>query len=134
MTRQWQQNQHINAGEAFLNIVPEETASITGKILLPAQGAGKVKVGQAVNVKFDGYPHLEFGMVRGRVKNISLVPVATSQGKFTTVEVEFPQNLLTNYGKTLDFSQEMSGSAEIITEDLRLIERFFNPIRAVVKR
>ena len=96
MTRQWQQNQHINAGEVLLNIVPEETASITGKILLPAQGAGKVKVGQTVNVKFDGYPHLEFGMVRGKVKNISLVPVATPQGKFTTVEVEFPDNLLTN--------------------------------------
>ena len=39
-----------------------------------------------------------------------------------------------HYGKTLDFSQEMSGSADIITEDLRLIERFFNPIKAVLKR
>jgi HlyD family secretion protein len=134
MTRQWQQNQHINVGDIFLNIVPEETAHITGKIMLPAQGAGKVKTGQTVNVKFDGYPHLEFGMVKGRVKNISLVPVATPQGKFTTVEVEFPDNLTTNYGKTLDFSQEMSGAAEIITEDLRLIERFFNPVRAIVKR
>jgi len=134
MSRSWQKNQHINAGEVFLSIVPEETAHITGKILLPAQGAGKVKVGQSVNVKFDGYPHMEFGMVRGKVKNISLVPVATPQGKFTTVEVEFPENLTTNYGKTLDFSQEMSGTAEIITEDMRLIERFINPVKAVVKK
>jgi HlyD family secretion protein len=50
------------------------------------------------------------------------------------VEVEFPENLTTNYGKTLDFSQEMSGTAEIITEDVRLIERFFNPVRALVRR
>ncbi|MCL2042324.1 MAG: HlyD family secretion protein [Bacteroidales bacterium] len=134
MTRPWQKNQHITAGEAFLSIVPEESAQITGKIMLPAQGAGKVKVGQAVNVKFDGYPYMEFGMVRGKVKNISLVPVATQQGKFTMVEVEFPDNLTTNYGKTLDFSQEMSGTAEIITEDLRLIERFFNPVKALIKR
>jgi HlyD family secretion protein len=134
MSKQWQKNQHINAGEVFLSIVPEETAHITGKIMLPAQGAGKVKVGQSVNVKFDGYPYMEFGMVRGKVKNISLVPIATPQGKFTTVEVEFPKNLTTNYGKTLDFSQEMSGSAEIITEDMRLIERFVNPVKAVVRR
>ncbi|MCL2040897.1 MAG: HlyD family secretion protein [Bacteroidales bacterium] len=134
MTRPWQKNQHITAGEALLSIVPEGSAQITGKIMLPAQGAGKVKVGQAVNVKFDGYPYMEFGMVRGKVKNISLVPVATQQGKFTMVEVEFPDNLTTNYGKTLDFSQEMSGTAEIITEDLRLIERFFNPVKALIKR
>jgi len=134
MTKQWQKNQHITTGETLLNIVPEETAQITGKILLPAQGTGKVKVGQTVNVKFDNYSHMEFGMVRGIVKNISLVPIATPQGKFTMVEVEFPDNLTTNYGKTIDFSQEMSGSADIITEDLRLIERFFNPIRSLVKR
>ena len=134
MTKQWQKNQHISVGEAFLNIVPEETAQITGKILLPAQGAGKVKTGQTVNIKFDGYPHMEFGMVRGKVKSISLVPITTPQGKFTMVEVEFPDNLTTNYGKTLDFSQEMSGTADIITEDMRLIERFFNPIRSLMKR
>jgi multidrug resistance efflux pump len=134
MSKPWQQNQHINAGEVFLSIVPEETAHITGKIMLPAQGAGKVKVGQTVNVKFDGYPHMEFGMVRGKVKTISLVPVATQQGKFTMVEIEFPDNLVTNYGKLLDFSQEMSGAAEIITEDTRLIERFINPVKAVVRR
>jgi HlyD family secretion protein len=134
MSKQWQKSQHINAGEVFLSIVPEETAQITGKILLLAQGSGKVKTGQAVNVKFDGYPHMEFGMVKGKVKNISLVPITNQQGKFTMVEIEFPDNLTTNYGKTLDFSQEMSGTAEIITEDMRLIERFFNPIKSLMKR
>jgi HlyD family secretion protein len=134
MSKQWQKSQHINAGEPLLSIVPYETTQITGKIMLPAQGSGKVKKGQAVNVKFDGFPHMEFGMVRGFVKNISLVPIPTEQGKFTMVEVEFPQNLLTNYGKTLDFSQQMSGSAEIITEDLRLMERFLNPIKSLIKK
>ena len=134
MSKLWQKSQHINAGETLLSIVPNETTQITGKIMLPAQGAGKVKKGQAVNVKFDGFPHMEFGMVRGFVKNISLVPIATEKGKFTMVEVEFPQNLQTNYGKTLDFSQQMSGSAEIITEDLRLMERFLNPIKSLIKK
>ena len=134
MSKLWQKSQHINAGEPLLSVVPNETTQIMGKIMLPSQGSGKVKKGQAVNVKFDGFPHMEFGMVRGIVKNISLIPIAGEQGKFTMVEVEFPQNLQTNYGKMLDFSQQMSGTANIITEDMKLIERFLNPIKSLIKR
>jgi HlyD family secretion protein len=78
---------------------------------------------------------MEFGMVRVQIKNISLVPVAVENNqKAYMLEVEFPNSLVTNYGKTLVFSQEMTGSAEIITEDLRLLDKFLNPIRAVIKK
>ena len=50
------------------------------------------------------------------------------------VDVELPQKLITSYNKEIDFKQEMQGSAEIITEDLRLIERFFYQFREVLKR
>jgi len=50
------------------------------------------------------------------------------------LEVDFPEKLLTNYGKELVFSQEMTGSAEIITEDLRLLDKFLNPIKAVIRK
>jgi hypothetical protein len=36
--------------------------------------------------------------------------------------------------KTLEFIQEMSGAAEIITEDLSLLQRLLDPIRAAVKK
>ena len=88
-----------------------------------------------VNVKFDNFPYLEFGMVRVQIKNISLVPIAVAEDKkFYMLEVEFPEKLLTNYGKELTFSQEMTGTAEIITEDLRLLDKFLNPIKAVIKK
>jgi len=134
MAKLWQKNQHVSVGESFINIVPNEDAQITGKILLPAQGAGKVKTGQLVNIKFAGFPHMEFGMVRGVITNISLVPIVSDNGKFTMVEVGFPENLKTNYGKELDFSQQMSGTAEIITEDMRVMERFLNPIKSLLKK
>ncbi|MCL1849977.1 MAG: HlyD family secretion protein [Bacteroidetes bacterium] len=125
----------MNAGEVLVTVVPTEETKIVGKILLPPQGAGKVKEGQFVNVKFDSYPHLEFGMVRVQIKNISLVPVAVENNqKAYMLEVEFPNALVTNYGKTLVLSQDMTGTAEIITEDLRLLDKFINPIRAVIKK
>ena len=125
----------MNAGEVLVTVVPNAETKIVGKILLPPQGAGKVKEGQSVNVKFDNYPYMEFGMVRVQIKNISLVPVTIENNKKAyMLEVGFPTALDTNYGKTLEFSQEMTGTAEIITEDFRLLDRFLNPIRAVIKR
>jgi len=134
-TKYWQKNQNINAGEVLVTVVPNEETKIVGKILLPPQGAGKVKEGQQVNVKFDNFPYMEFGMVRVQIKNISLVPVTVENNqKAYMLEVKFPEKLKTNYGKELTFSQEMTGSAEIITEDLRLLDKFLNPIKAVLKK
>ena len=135
LTKYWQKNQNVNAGEVLVTVVPDKETKITGKILLPPQGAGKVKEGQMVNVKFDNFPYMEFGMVRVQIKNISLVPIAVENNqKCYMLEVEFPEKLLTNYGKELTFSQEMTGSAEIITEDLRLLDKFLNPIKSLIKK
>jgi HlyD family secretion protein len=135
LTKYWQKNQNVNIGEVLVTVVPNEEAKIVGKILLPPRGAGKVKEGQMVNVKFDNFPHMEYGMVRVQIKNISLVPITVENNeKAYMLEVDFPNKLKTNYGKELTFSQEMTGSAETITEDLRLLDRFLNPIKAVIKK
>lgn len=134
-TKYWQKNQNVNAGEVLVTVVPDGDTQVVGKILLPQQGAGKVKVGQTVNVKLDNFPYLEYGMVKVCIRNISMVPVQVDENtKAYMLEVEFPENLVTTYGKELTFSQEMTGTAEIITEDLRLLDKFINPIRAVVRR
>ena len=134
-TTYWQRNQNVTAGEVVATVVPERQARIIGKILLPPQGAGKVKVGQTANIKFDGYPYMEYGMVKVAIRHISLVPVQLPEGgRAFLLEVDFPQRLETTYHKQLDFTQEMTGTAEVITEDLRLIDRFLNPIRAVIFR
>ena len=135
MTKYWQKNQNVSAGEVLLTVVPEGDVRIIGKILLPLQGAGKVKEGQTVNVKFDSYPYMEYGMVKVTIRNISLVPVQVKEGeKAYMLEVEFPEKLTTTYHKELTFSQEMTGTAEIITDDLRLLDKFINPIKAVIKK
>ena len=134
-TKYWQKNQNVNAGEVLVTVVPDGNTQVVGKILLPQQGAGKVKVGQTVNVKLDNFPYLEYGMVKVCIRNISMVPVQVDENtKAYMLEVEFPENLVTTYGKLLTFSQEMTGTAEIITEDLRLLDKFINPIRAVIKK
>jgi HlyD family secretion protein len=134
-TKYWQQNQNVSAGEVVVTVVPKEKTKIIGKILLPPQGAGKVKEGQTVNVKFDNFPYMEYGMVKVTISHISLVPIDLPDAKKAYVlEVVFSDKLCTTYGKELLFSQEMTGTAEIITEDLRLLDKFINPIKAVMGR
>lgn len=134
-TKYWQKNQNVTAGEVLVTIVPACDKHIIGKILLPPKGAGKVRAGQTVNVKLDNYPYLEYGMMKVKINNISLVPIQIGENeKAYMLEVEFPEKLVTTYGKELTFSQEMSGTAEIITDDLRLLDKFLNPIRDVIRR
>lgn len=49
------------------------------------------------------------------------------------VEVTFPKGLITNYNKQLPISREMQAQADIVTEELRLIERFFMPLKKIFK-
>jgi multidrug resistance efflux pump len=129
-TRFWSVNQSVVKDEPVINIIPLETGDFLGRITLKMQRSGKVNPGQAVNIKLSGYPYLEYGMVKGLVKSKSLVPAMDSY----IIEIDFPQGLTTLYGKKLDFTQNMQGTAEIITEDIRLLQKIVNPFRYLVSR
>ncbi|OFY62301.1 MAG: hypothetical protein A2V64_05490, partial [Bacteroidetes bacterium RBG_13_43_22] len=90
-TRYWSENQSVNIDQAVMSVVPEVPGDFIGRINLKMQRSGKVKVDQAVNVKLSGYPYLEFGMVRGKVKSKSIVP----SGDAYVIEITFPQGLTT---------------------------------------
>jgi HlyD family secretion protein len=107
-----------------LFVVPSKQGDYIGRIYLKMQRSGKVENGQIVNVKLSGYPYLEYGMVRGRVKSKSLVP----SGDAYVIEVEFPEGLTTLYKNKLVFSQNMQGTAEIITEDRSLLSKIISPL------
>lgn len=128
-TNFYNKNQQVKKDEIVFAVIPEKQSQIIGRISLPLRGAGKVAIGQKVNIRFDNFPYMEYGFLKGTVKSISLMP----NNENYVVEVQLPQDMKTNYNIPLKFSQEMKGSAEIITEDLRLIQRFFNPVRSMLK-
>ena len=129
-TRFWSENQNVKSGEKVLTIIPDESGSLLGKISLPTEGAGKVRIGHQVFIQFDNYPHLEYGKVKGYVSNISKV----SDDDFYMVEVELPTGLRTYYDIDIIFSQNMQGQAEILTDKLRVLERVLNPIKSAFAR
>lgn len=127
----WNVNQTVNQGDLVFTIIPSQNSSFIAKLKTPAQNSGKIKMGQRVNVKIENYPDTEFGVLNGTVDHISIIP---DKEGFYLVDVKLPNKLITSYAKEIEFKQEMRGSAEIITEDLRLIERFFYQFRELLER
>ncbi|MGY0426726.1 MAG: HlyD family secretion protein [Polaribacter sp.] len=97
----------------------------------PAQNLGKVKIDQTVNIKLQNYPDYEFGVLKGKVNHSSEI---SNKDGFYTIDVSLPDKLITSYNKEIVSKQEMRGTAEIVTEDLRLMQRFFYQFNKILKR
>lgn len=128
-TTYWSDNQYVNVGDEVMTIISAETTAF-GRVEMSVQGSGKVEVGQKVNIKLDNYPYQEYGMIQGEVQSKSIVP---RNGNYA-LTLELPNGLSSSYNKDVTFDREMQGSAEIITKDLRIIERVFNQFRALLDK
>jgi multidrug resistance efflux pump len=129
----WAKNQYVPAGSVVFSVVPVDSQKVIGKALVPVSGAGKVEVGQRVNIKLDNFPYMEYGFLEGRITTLSSVTVNVNGESFYTAEVSLPPGLITNYRKVLPSGQEMLGTAEIITRDRRLIERIVAPLVSIFR-
>lgn len=127
----WSENQFINVGDNVFSIIPSSEKNYIGKVKAPAHNSGKLKIGQEVQIRLANYPEREFGVIKGNVKSISLIP--DKEGNLL-LDISLSDGLQTSYQKEINFQQEMSGTADIITEDLRLIERLLYQFRDVFRR
>lgn len=134
--RKWDEGQFIGAGESFVTVVPSVERSPVGIVKVPQASFGKVCTGQKVNVRLNGYPYMEYGLLVGEIGYLSSVPEAAADPQAEpqyTAEIVFPDGMVTTYGRELRLIQKMDGTAEIITKDRRLIMRFLDPIAALFK-
>ena len=129
-SKNWTTQQFINQNEELLTIVPSNASNkIIGRAYLPIEGSGKVEIGQTANIQLDGFPFREFGILISNVKSISLVP----KDNFYLVELELKEGLKTTYDRSIPFRQEMQGTANIITENRRIVERIFDKLLNILK-
>jgi hypothetical protein len=73
---------------------------------------------------------MEFGMVTGVVNSMSMVPEELNY----FVEVGFPDGLHTSYNQELEFTQEMTGQVEIITDVRSFLVRVVTPLKSILNR
>lgn len=130
----WRENAFVSAGAEVFSVSPDDD-TIVGELLITANGAGKVEIGQSVNVKLLDYPSTEYGFLKGRVESLSYMTHKEefSQGVADTycLTVSFPDGARTNYGQILPLSNEAKGVGEVITRRRRLIQRLFDNLKSI---
>jgi len=119
----WSNNQWVTAGDPIMTILPENEDKIIGRMNIPIERSGKVKMNQDVMLKLSNYPYMEYGVLFGKIKSISLVPYQENY----IAEIEIP-SLITNYNRIIPFNQQMEGTASVIVKDVSLFERLMQPV------
>ncbi|MBQ4421163.1 MAG: hypothetical protein II878_06410 [Bacteroidales bacterium] len=94
------------------------------KITIPVANSGKIQAGQTINIKLDNYPYMEYGMIKLKIDTLKLV----KQKNGYCFILNMPDKLTTTYKTTLPYIPKMQGSAEIITKDQRLINKFIKKL------
>ncbi|MFN7705876.1 MAG: HlyD family efflux transporter periplasmic adaptor subunit [Chryseotalea sp.] len=118
-----QENQQLNANQIVCYINPENS-QYYAEVLISQSNFGKVAVGQTVLLKLQSYPFREFGSLVGTVEFISNLP--SEDGYLAKISLK--NNLTTTYKRKIHYREGLTTSAEIVTKDLRLLERFYNTL------
>jgi HlyD family secretion protein len=121
----WSVNQMIKAGDRLASVVPLDETKIVAKAIIPASSLGEIQKEQMVHIKLSGFPSTQYGMLNGKLSSISLVP---EEGGYVAM-IDIIGGMTSSYKEQLKFYQEMTGTAEIITENKRLISRFIKPLQ-----
>lgn len=127
-TKFWSEKQNVKTGEPIVNIVPVKNTRIIGRMKVSSANLGKIKRGQYVNIKLNSFPYMEYGMIKGTVSNISLVPEDNNY----IVTVSLPSELITTYKKKIPYINQMDGIASIVIKDQSLLEQIINPMRSIL--
>lgn len=125
------ENEFVSANDELMTIIPnnEKSGEIRGFAALPFDGAGKVEIGQRVNIRLNDFPYEQYGSINGQVESIALIPQKNSY----LVEVSLPEKLRTTYNKDLAFRQQMQGMANIVTEERRYLTRILDKVISAFK-
>lgn len=115
--------QTIKQGEPIFSVLPADN-KVLAHLVVPPNGAGKIKIGQEVIIKLVTYPYQEFGKLIGKVKSISLIPTQN----YYLIIVDLPQGLKSDTNQLLSFSKNMIGSAEIVTVKRSLLSKLFDKV------
>ncbi|HUX55464.1 MAG TPA: HlyD family efflux transporter periplasmic adaptor subunit [Bacteroidales bacterium] len=123
------ENQVIKAGESLATVIPNGPTNIVARAIIPISGFGKIEIGQTVNIKLSGFPYMQYGVLKGRIFSVSQVP---GEGGFSA-DIELTGGMTSTYREKIRFIHQMDGTADIITKDTRLINKFISPVRSALK-
>lgn len=114
----WQENQYLEQGEELFYINPNRD-DFYGEAFISQHQISKIDTQQQVLINVRGYPHQEYGYLKGRVGYISDIPIKDS--------VFFARIDLDSIGRKsfIRLKPGIYADAEIITTDLSVLQRIW---------
>ncbi len=125
----FQENQEMKAGQTLFYVQPDNITYFM-EMLVPQYNFGKVRTGQQVLLKFQAYPFELYGAVVGTIEYIAKTPSDSGY----LAKVVLPNGLITNYKKPLQYRNGLFAQADIVTENMRLLQRFYYNLVKQIKR
>lgn len=129
-TKELQRNDYIEKNDFLFSVVPSKKGEIKAFLKVDNFKSGKIKLGQRVNIFLENYPFAEYGILVGEIIRISQVPDKDNK---ILISIRLPNGLNTTYNKQLEYSYNMKGKADIITEDISILERVFFKLKNILK-
>lgn len=123
----YQPGKVLRSGQIVLYVSPPHSRYFA-ELLIPQYNFGRVAIGQKVRLKLDAYPFEQFGALEGKIEAIQ--QASTDSGFFARVSL--PDSLVTQYNKPVFFREGLIAQAEIITENLNLLQRlYYNAVKSL---
>jgi len=118
-----QENQLLQAGKPVGMINPEHTKNYI-EMYISQQVYPKVKLNQAVILKFPAYPFQDYGYIKGNINYISSLP---SDSGFL-LKVNVSKGFITSQKVPVNIKYGMTGGGEIIVKDKTIIGRMISKL------
>jgi len=95
---------------------------------IPLKGTGNLAIGQNAIIELENYPSNQYGILKGTVTDIALLP---SNDNYS-ITLELSNEWTTNYNKKIAAQPQLKAQVTIYTKEYTLLERIFQNIIEVV--
>lgn len=125
MLNLWHGNQTVSTGDILFSVTPENPNGFIGRIESDSKNFSILNDAETIQITLQPGITKEAVNIEGEIRSISS---ADSMGKiYATVDLSEKNEKILN--SIFVDVHSIQGTVEIITEDLRLIERFFQKVR-----
>lgn len=117
--------QYVNKDEPLLMVIPPQSNKMKGIMNIPFTESGNIRKNQTVLVRLNSYPSSKYGIIQGKVATSSSIALEDNEKFVSPVTIYFSKGLVTSTGYKVSTKKELSGTARIITQHKRFIQRLF---------
>jgi HlyD family secretion protein len=123
----------VQPGQTVAEIAPAGAPLVLSAVI-PNREAGFIRENMPVKIKLDAYNYQDFGIVSGRVTNISADSKDDKKlGEVYRIEVKLDRNYVLARQRKIEFKAGQTANAEIIIRNRRVADVLLEPIKQMQK-